>query len=73
MTPAAAFEIRNLIGDTTRGESHYSPFAKAQEDGRCRTQYRDNAVLVAMKVLEEALVLPRFLPKGVGADLSPRR
>lgn len=32
VTTAAAFEIHYVIGDTTKGEIHYSPFAKAQAD-----------------------------------------
>ncbi len=35
-----------------------------------QTQYRDNAVLVAMKVLEEAGDLPPFLPDDVGVSPS---
>jgi hypothetical protein len=36
-----------------------------------KTQYRDNAVLVAMRVLEEAGALPLFLPNDVASDATP--
>ena len=35
-----------------------------------QTQYRDNAVLVAVKVLEDAGDLPAFLPEDVGVSTS---